>query len=78
MRIIANSKRSTKEVMCKECGTVFECSITDNFEKTSCKIGKGISIHYVINCPVCNEKVLLGDDLNEIFPWVIQYKGEQF
>lgn len=78
MRVIAHSKRSTKKILCRECGTAFECGIEDNFEKRVVKIGKGISIHYVINCPTCNNEIMLGYDLNEIFPWIVQYQGEQF
>ena len=75
MRVIAHSKRSTKEVLCKQCGTVFECSIEDNIQKHAVKIGKGISIDYTINCPTCNDEIVLGYDLNEIFPWIINYSN---
>ena len=71
MRIVGHSRRSTKEVICKHCGTIFECSIEDNIDKRVLKAGKGFATHYSILCPTCNKNVSLGKNIDKIFPWIM-------
>lgn len=68
MRIIAQSRRIPKEVLCDTCGTIFECELTDPLIIKEKDIHGCETFYYVI-CPTCNAKILLGTNVNKIFPW---------
>ena len=67
MRIIAQSKRVPKEVLCDTCGTIFECELTDPLIIKETDIYWD-TLYYVI-CPTCMAKIPLGTNVNKIFPW---------
>ena len=70
MRIIAQSKRAPKEVLCTTCGTVFECELNDPLIVKERDVHACETSYYVI-CPTCTNKILLGTNVNTIFPWEV-------
>ena len=66
MKIVAQRIRAPHLHGCYKCGVMFECEKNDIIEE---KLTDSLTV-YSVKCPQCSTKLLLGKDLDKIFPWV--------